>query len=84
MAKFSHIFGVISIAKLYPSSINLELHFGYTDIIFGTNSLKYGQIVYDISENLGVLIDKIYGEDVDIPGIVVSNDEICVIVCVDL
>lgn len=42
------------------------------------NNLKYGQIVYDISENLGVLVDEIYGETVEIPGRVVSNDEICV------
>lgn len=71
MAKFSPIFGVISIAKLYPRSINLELHFGYTDIIFGINNLKYGQIVYDISENLDVLVDEMCGEVVEILCIVV-------------
>lgn len=74
MAKFSLIFGVISIAKLYPRNINLELHFGYIDIIFGTNNLKYGQIVYDISENLGVLVDEMYYGIVEILSIVVSND----------
>lgn len=74
MAKFSPIFGVISIAKLYPRSINLELHFGYIDIIFGINNLKYGQIVYDISENLGVLVDEMCDEVVEILGIVVNND----------
>lgn len=50
MAKFSPIFGVISIAKLYPRSINLELHFGYIDIISDTNNTKNDTLYSDFSD----------------------------------